>query len=103
MCVLTIFNFGQVENYMFRVHRYFFERESAFFREKLAIPAAAGQSVRGSSDSNPFSLEDIQAVDFSRFLWVFYNPYVAFFFFLYNHRHSYDASYQQILHLRRAN
>ncbi|THH17459.1 hypothetical protein EUX98_g9129 [Antrodiella citrinella] len=63
-----------VENYLFRVHRYFFERESAYFREKLAIPAVPGGSARGSSDTNPFPLEDVQAIDFSRFLWVFYNP-----------------------------
>ncbi|TCD69421.1 hypothetical protein EIP91_007768 [Steccherinum ochraceum] len=63
-----------VENYLFRVHRYFFERESSYFREKLAIPAVPGQTARGSSDANPFPLEDVQAIDFSRFLWIFYNP-----------------------------
>lgn len=63
-----------VENYLFRVHRYFFERESAHFREQLAIPAPAGQSPKGSSDANPFLLDDVAANDFARFLWVFYNP-----------------------------
>ncbi|KAI0071178.1 hypothetical protein K474DRAFT_1607332 [Panus rudis PR-1116 ss-1] len=63
-----------VENYIFRVHRYFFERESAVFREKLAIPAAAGQPAKGSSDANPYPLDDVRANDFSKFLWVFYNP-----------------------------
>ncbi|OSX61713.1 hypothetical protein POSPLADRAFT_1117686, partial [Postia placenta MAD-698-R-SB12] len=63
-----------VENYLFRVHRYFFERESAWFREKLAIAAPPGQSPKGSSDAHPFPLEDVQAQDFSRLLWVFYNP-----------------------------
>ncbi|CAL1711779.1 unnamed protein product [Somion occarium] len=63
-----------VEHFLFRVHRYFFERESAVFREKLATPAAAGQPPKGSSDTNPYPLEDVRADDFSRFLWVFYNP-----------------------------
>jgi len=63
-----------VETYLFRVHRYFFERESAYFREKLAVAAPPGQSPKGSSDANPFPLEDVLANDFSRFLWVFYNP-----------------------------
>lgn len=63
-----------VENYLFRVHRYFFERESAVFREKLGIPAPAGQSPKGSTDTNPYPLEDVRADDFSQFLWVFYNP-----------------------------
>ncbi|KAI8978255.1 hypothetical protein BD414DRAFT_377913, partial [Trametes punicea] len=63
-----------VENYIYRVHRYFFERESAWFREKLGAPAPAGQVPKGSSDANPFPLDDIAADDFSKFLWVFYNP-----------------------------
>ena len=65
---------SQVENYLFRVHRYFFERESAYFREKFAVAAPPGQQPRGSSDANAFPLEDVLANDFSRFLWVFYNP-----------------------------
>jgi hypothetical protein len=64
----------QVENYIFRVHRYFFERESAFFREKLGAAPPPGQAPKGSSDVNPFVLDDVREEDFSRFLWVFYNP-----------------------------
>lgn len=63
-----------VENWIFRVHRYFFERESQFFREKLGAPPPPGQPPKGSSDVNPFTLDDIREEDFSRFLWVFYNP-----------------------------
>ncbi|EJF57166.1 hypothetical protein BD309DRAFT_840413, partial [Dichomitus squalens] len=63
-----------VENYIYRVHRYFFERESAWFREKLGAPTPAGQTPKGSSDANPFPLDDVAADDFSKFLWVFYNP-----------------------------
>ncbi|PCH35703.1 hypothetical protein WOLCODRAFT_80255, partial [Wolfiporia cocos MD-104 SS10] len=63
-----------VENYLFRVHRYFFERESAWFRERFAVAAGPGQNAKGSSDANAFPLEDILANDFARFLWVFYNP-----------------------------
>ncbi|KAI0800272.1 hypothetical protein C8Q74DRAFT_1396299 [Fomes fomentarius] len=63
-----------VENYIYRVHRYFFERESAWFREKLGAPSPAGQAPKGSSDGNPFPLDDVAADDFSKFLWVFYNP-----------------------------
>ncbi|KAH9915391.1 uncharacterized protein B0H18DRAFT_96695 [Fomitopsis serialis] len=63
-----------VENYLFRVHRYFFERESAFFREKFAVAAPPGQQPKGSTDAHAFPLEDVLANDFARFLWVFYNP-----------------------------
>ncbi|KDQ50879.1 hypothetical protein JAAARDRAFT_141165 [Jaapia argillacea MUCL 33604] len=63
-----------VENYLFRVHKYFFERESPVFRERLALATPAGQSARGQTDLNPFPLDDVSGLEFSRFLWVFYNP-----------------------------
>ena len=66
----------QVENWIFRVHRYFFERESAVFREMLCAPPPPGQAAKGSSDTNLLPLHGVTEVDFSRFLWVFYNPYV---------------------------
>ncbi|KAF6741282.1 hypothetical protein DFP72DRAFT_292661 [Ephemerocybe angulata] len=58
----------------FRVHRYFFERESAFFRGKLTMPMSPGSTRQGASDADPLVLEDIRPEDFERFLWVFYNP-----------------------------
>ena len=59
------------------MHRYFFTRDSAFFREKLPHPPPPGEFSKGSSDNNPLVLEDVTIVDFERFLWVFYNPYVS--------------------------
>ncbi|KAF8271087.1 hypothetical protein EI94DRAFT_1556919, partial [Lactarius quietus] len=65
----------RVENYLFRVHRFFFTRDSAYFRDKLPQPPTPGDFTKGSSsDSSPFVLEDTLRVDFERFLWVFYNP-----------------------------
>jgi len=64
----------RVENNLFRVHRFFFTRDSAYFRDKLPHPPPPGEFTRGSSDNNPFNLEDTLVVDFERFLWVFYNP-----------------------------
>ncbi|KAI0002398.1 hypothetical protein BJV74DRAFT_815595 [Russula compacta] len=64
----------RVENNLFRVHRYFFTRDSAFFRERLPHPPPPGEFTKGSSDNNPFVLEDTFKVDFERLLWVFYNP-----------------------------
>ncbi|KAJ3507331.1 hypothetical protein NMY22_g16962 [Coprinellus aureogranulatus] len=58
----------------FRVHRYFFERESAFFRGKLTTPMSPGSTRQGSSDADPLVLENVRPEDFERFLWVFYNP-----------------------------
>ncbi|KAH9966274.1 hypothetical protein BJV74DRAFT_785522 [Russula compacta] len=64
----------RVEDTLFRVHRYFFTRESAFFRTKLPHPPPPGEFTKGSSDNQPLFLEDTLQVDFERFLWVFYNP-----------------------------
>jgi hypothetical protein len=63
-----------VEDTLFRVHRYFFTRDSAFFRNKLPHPPPPGEFTKGTSDNHPLVLEDALQVDFERFLWVFYNP-----------------------------
>ncbi|KIK19275.1 hypothetical protein PISMIDRAFT_156766 [Pisolithus microcarpus 441] len=63
-----------VENHLYRIHSYFFERESLFFRQKLLAGPSEDGEDRGSSDSNHYTLDDVKSEDFSRFLWVFYNP-----------------------------
>lgn len=63
-----------VENHLYRIHSYFFERESLFFRQKLIAGPSEDGEDRGSSDSNHYTLDDVKSEDFSRFLWVFYNP-----------------------------
>ncbi|KAH7908944.1 hypothetical protein BJ138DRAFT_1090366 [Hygrophoropsis aurantiaca] len=63
-----------VENHLYRVHSYFFERESLFFRQKLTGSANDGDERLGSSDLNAYTLDDVKSEDFARFLWVFYNP-----------------------------
>ncbi|KAF9525021.1 hypothetical protein CPB83DRAFT_572075 [Crepidotus variabilis] len=63
-----------VEHVQFRVHRYFFERESLWFKRQLSTPASPGAKPQGSSDSNSFILEDVTPSQFARFCWVFYNP-----------------------------
>ena len=61
------------------MHRYFFLRDSAYFREKLPQPPSPSDlnTGRGCSDKFPLILDDASKVDFERLLWVFYNPYVA--------------------------
>lgn len=79
-CRIPTVTHRQVEDTLFRVHRYFFIRESAFFRSKLPHPPPPGEFTKGSSDVHPLVLEDTLEVDFERFLWVFYNPYVHSFY-----------------------
>jgi len=58
----------QVENTLFRVHRFFFERESEDFIKNFA------NLQDGMSDEGPFRLEGITSTDFAMFLWVWYSP-----------------------------
>ncbi|PPQ64174.1 hypothetical protein CVT24_008548 [Panaeolus cyanescens] len=84
----SIRNFKQHENYyftagdlhvlvgntMFRIHSYFFARESPIFNKRLN-PASPGHVREGSADSSPIMLEeDVKPQDFEKLLWVFYNP-----------------------------
>ncbi|KAJ7115563.1 hypothetical protein C8R43DRAFT_1078304 [Mycena crocata] len=62
------------EDREFRVHRYFFERDSARFRALLAPGPSPGQPRQGSSHLTAIKLQDVTAKDFEKFLWVFYNP-----------------------------
>ncbi|KAJ7601629.1 hypothetical protein DFH06DRAFT_952528, partial [Mycena polygramma] len=61
------------EDREFRVHRYFFDRDSARFRALLASPSP-GQPRQGSSHLTAIKLKGVTAKDFEKFLWVFYNP-----------------------------
>ncbi|KAK0486259.1 hypothetical protein IW261DRAFT_789053 [Armillaria novae-zelandiae] len=66
-----------VEQFHFRVHRYFFERESAFFKHQLATPASPGEERQGTSEGTAIVLDLVTPAEFARFLWVFYNPSVV--------------------------
>ncbi|KAJ7503097.1 hypothetical protein B0H11DRAFT_2155079 [Mycena galericulata] len=63
-----------VENKLFRIHRYFFERESKFFKAQLAIPATPGGPRIGTADDSAILLDNVRSTDFAKLLWVFYNP-----------------------------
>ncbi|KAF8190893.1 hypothetical protein BJ912DRAFT_316196 [Pholiota molesta] len=62
-----------VENVQFRVHKFFFERESHYFAARLSTPATPGTALQGSGDGNAIKLDGLTVDEFARFLWVFYN------------------------------
>ncbi|KAG9312168.1 hypothetical protein JVU11DRAFT_7459 [Chiua virens] len=63
-----------VENTVFRLHRYFFERESKYFQQ-LLNPTGAGED--GSPDS-PYTIRDVTSDEFAQLVWVWYNPGYSF-------------------------
>jgi hypothetical protein len=63
----------QVDGVLFCVHRYFFLRESSTFRDMFTTTSSKCASLAGLSDDKPVVLENVESVDFARFLWFFYN------------------------------
>ncbi|KAF8160087.1 hypothetical protein BJ912DRAFT_357882 [Pholiota molesta] len=63
-----------VDNMLFRVHSFFFERDSAKFRAVLEAPIAPNTARSGSSDSKPIVIKNSSPSEFARFLFIFYNP-----------------------------
>ncbi|CAA7260380.1 unnamed protein product [Cyclocybe aegerita] len=55
---------GHRDKTLFRVHGYFFSRESKAFDRKN----------KGQTDSDPVTLDDVSPEEFAKLLWVFYNP-----------------------------
>lgn len=64
-----------IHNVAFRIHRYFFERESAIFRnifEEANGPFCSYPD--GSTFEKALIFDEVTPIAFANFLWVFYNP-----------------------------
>jgi len=62
-----------IGNHHYRIHSFFFYRESLVWRQMLDASPDGGD--HGTTDSpSPFTLDDVKSEDFERFLWVIYNP-----------------------------
>jgi len=70
-----------VREYRFRVHSYFFVRESQLFQQKLSISEVFDLQGNGSSMSSAIVLDDFDITpdEFESFLKVFYNPRYSFY------------------------
>ncbi|KAJ7117490.1 hypothetical protein C8R44DRAFT_738389 [Mycena epipterygia] len=62
----------KVEDRIFKVPRYHFERNSEIFAATFSLPVAYDDHAEGQSDENPLVLEGISSVDFHRLLKVLY-------------------------------
>ncbi|KAG8904597.1 hypothetical protein FRB99_001516 [Tulasnella sp. 403] len=72
--LLTKLTITQATDTLFKVHRYFFVRDSAVFKAMFTLPPGPGKTVEGMEDENPIVLPEVPALDFERFLWVLYPP-----------------------------
>ncbi|CAK5267265.1 unnamed protein product [Mycena citricolor] len=67
-----IFKACCVEDQLFKVPRYHFERNSEIFQDTFSLPVPGNDDAEGSSDEHPFVLEGIEKVDFACLLNVLY-------------------------------
>ncbi|KAJ3529791.1 hypothetical protein NMY22_g8851 [Coprinellus aureogranulatus] len=67
-----------VDGMMFKVHSYFFKRESKIFLDNTTPPdpstSEETKEDEGRSEDRAIRLLDVSVQDFEKFLWVFYNP-----------------------------
>ncbi|KAH8829562.1 hypothetical protein DL96DRAFT_1462199, partial [Flagelloscypha sp. PMI_526] len=61
---------------LFRIHRYFFERDSDYWAKRFqtGTTASPGSEPIGTADNNAIVVQDVQSDELATFLWVFYNP-----------------------------
>ena len=60
-----------MEDALFKVPRFYFEKNSSIFRDMFAL-LPANREVEGTDDANPIKLESIRKVDFQRLLRVMF-------------------------------
>ena len=70
MSAWWILTWLQVENTLFRIHRYFLERDSAFFKEFFQRTMANGA---GKTDESAIRLDDVSRREFECLLQFLYH------------------------------
>jgi hypothetical protein len=63
-----------VENVLYRVHRYFFQRDSEIFAAMFTLPPGSipGEQQDGSSDDRPLHLKQQDPTDLEAFMSLLY-------------------------------
>ena len=62
----------QVEGSLFKVHRFFFQRDSPVFKSMFSLPVPLNERPEGEVEENPIHLHGIKSIDFERFLSILY-------------------------------
>ena len=63
---------AQVENTLFKVHRYYLTRESEVFRTMFSCPSSSEHGQEGVDDSKPIHLPGVTSRQFEALLEFFY-------------------------------
>ncbi|KAJ3553442.1 hypothetical protein NP233_g12643 [Leucocoprinus birnbaumii] len=65
----------RVDKTIFRIHSYFFLRESKYWNDELVGPISPGDEKlkNGQDEKNAIVIDDEKPEDLAQFLWVFYN------------------------------
>ncbi|KAJ4471528.1 hypothetical protein J3R30DRAFT_1090883 [Lentinula aciculospora] len=62
----------RVEDTLYRIHRYFFQRDSPIFETMFSLPPPIDARPEGEEEDRPIQLEGIECRDFDRLLSVMY-------------------------------
>ncbi|KAJ4487038.1 hypothetical protein C8J55DRAFT_487231 [Lentinula edodes] len=62
----------RVENTLYRIHRYFFQRDSPVFEVMFSLPTPTGERPEGEDEDKPIQLGGIECRDFDRLLSLMY-------------------------------
>ncbi|KAJ3538684.1 hypothetical protein NMY22_g5068 [Coprinellus aureogranulatus] len=61
-----------VEETLFKIHRFFFQRDSAIFSSMFSLPIPKNERPEGEAEDKPIILHGIKSVDFERFMSILY-------------------------------
>ncbi|KAF6761159.1 hypothetical protein DFP72DRAFT_803918 [Ephemerocybe angulata] len=61
-----------VEGTLFKVHKFFFQRDSPIFNSMFTLPPPNNDRPEGEVEDNPIVLQGFKATDFERFLSILY-------------------------------
>ncbi|KAG7091299.1 hypothetical protein E1B28_010345 [Marasmius oreades] len=61
-----------VGSMLYKVHRYFFQRDSSIFDAMFSLPPPEGKRPEGEDENNPIVLVGVEPQDFDRLLAIFY-------------------------------
>ena len=57
-----------MDDTLFRVHRYYFTRESQIFADMFSLPAGSSEMIEGKSDTSPIEIPGVMKQEMESFL-----------------------------------
>ncbi|KAJ3796000.1 hypothetical protein GGU11DRAFT_173187 [Lentinula aff. detonsa] len=62
----------RIEDTLYRIHRYFFQRDSLVFEAMFSLPVPVGERPEGEAEDRPIRLDGVECRDFDHLLSLMY-------------------------------